>query len=57
MEIWKRIITLLILVYHQVAYTWATVLWSLVHDKPMVYEQEEVVDAIAMRHGLMPKTF
>ena len=24
-----------------------------VHDKPMVYEQEEVAYAIVMRHGLM----
>ena len=25
----------------------------MVHDKPMVYEQEEVADAIVMRHGFM----
>ena len=24
-------------------------------DEPMVYEQEEVVDAIVMRHGLVGK--
>ena len=57
MEIWKRIITLLVPVYHRAAYTWGAMLWLVVHYKPMVYEQEEVVDAIAMRHGLMPKTF
>ena len=57
MEIWKRIITLLVPIYHRVAYTWGAMLWLVVHYKPMVYEQEEVVDAIAMRHGLMPKTF
>ena len=34
-------------------YTWGAVLWAVVHDKPMVYEQEEVADAIMMRHGLM----
>ena len=27
----------------------------MVQDKPMVYEQEEVVDVIAMKHGLMGK--
>ena len=32
------------------------VLWMVVQDKPMVYEQEDVADAIAMRHGLMQKT-
>ena len=25
----------------------------MVHDKPMVYEHEEVADAIVMRDGLM----
>ena len=28
----------------------------VVQDKPKVYEQEEVADAIATRHGLMQKT-
>ena len=28
----------------------------MVQDKPKVYEQEEVADAIATRHGLMQKT-
>ena len=27
----------------------------MVHDKPMVYEQKEVVDAIVMRYDLMEK--
>ena len=29
------------------------VLWVAVQDKLVVYEQEEVVDSIVMRHGLM----
>ena len=29
------------------------VLWVVVQDKLVVYEQEEVVDSIVMRHGLM----
>ena len=37
-------------------YTWGAVLWVVVQDKPMVYEQEDVADVIAMRHGLMQKT-
>ena len=36
-------------------YTWGAILWVVVHDKPMVYEQGEVADAIVMRHGLMEK--
>ena len=28
---------------------------GVVHDKPMVNERKEVVDAIVMRHGLMEK--
>ena len=32
------------------------VLWAMVQNKPMVYDQEAVIDAIAMRHGLMGKT-
>ena len=36
-------------------YTWGAILWAVVHDKPMVYEQEEVADAIVMRYGLMEK--
>ena len=36
-------------------YTWGAVLWVVVQDKPMVYEQEEVADSIVMRHGLMGK--
>ena len=55
MEIWKRIITLLIPVYPRVVYTWGAALLAEVQDKPMVYEHEKVVDAIAMRHGLMQK--
>ena len=34
---------------------WGAVLWAMVHDKPMVYEQEEVADAIVMRYGLIKK--
>ena len=37
-------------------YTWGAVLWVAIQDKPVVYEQEEVADVIAMRHGLMQKT-
>ena len=55
MDIWKRIIKLLTPVYPRAVYTWGAVLWAVVHDKPMVYEQEEVADAIVMRHGLMEK--
>ena len=33
------------------------VLWAVVQDKPMAYEQVNVVDALAMRHDLMQKTF
>ena len=31
-------------------------IWVMVQDKPMVYEKEDVVDALAMRHDLMRKT-
>ena len=55
MNIWKRIITLLTPVYFRGVYTWGAILRAVVHDKPMVYEQEEVADAIVMRHGLMEK--
>ena len=47
MEIWKQIITLLMPIYLQVVYTWGAVLWTVVQQKTMVYEQEEVADAIA----------
>ena len=33
------------------------VLWAVVQDKPMVYEQEDVANALAMRHDFMKKTF
>ena len=49
----KRIITLLIHVYPQAVYTWEAVLWVVVQDKPTVHEQEDVADAIGMRHDLM----
>ena len=48
MEIWKRIITLLISICPQIVYTWGAILWTMVQDKPMLYEQEEVADAIPM---------
>ena len=35
--------------------TWGVVLWVVVQDILMVYEQEEVANAIVMRHGLMEK--
>ena len=54
MEIWKGIITLSIPLYPRVMYTWGAILWA--EDKLMVYEQEDVADAIAMRHGLIQKT-
>ena len=31
------------------------VLCAVVQDKPIVYQQENIADAIAMRHGLMKK--
>ena len=31
----------------QIVYTWGAVLWATIQDKPMVYEQEDVADAIA----------
>ena len=46
MEIWKRTVTLLLPVYPRA-------LWPVVQDKTMVYEQEDVADALGMRHGLM----
>ena len=52
MEIWKWIITLLTLVYPRVVYTWGVVLWVVVQDKPIVYEQKDVTDVIAMRHKM-----
>ena len=36
-------------------HTWGAILWAVVHDKPMVYELEEVVDAIVIRYGFMDK--
>ena len=54
-DIWKRIIKLLTLVYSRALYTWGAVLWGVVHDKTMVYEQEEVAYAIVIRYGLMEK--
>ena len=44
-------------IYPRAVYTWGVVLWVVVQDKPMVYEQEEVVDVIAMKHRLMQKNF
>ena len=44
-EIWKRIITVLISVYPRAMYI-------VVKDKPMIYEQVDVANALAMRHGL-----
>ena len=35
---------------------WGAVLWAVVQDKQMVYEQVDVVDVIGMRHDLMQKT-
>ena len=55
LDIWKQIIKLLTPIYPRAVYTLGAVLWAVVHDKPMVYEQQEVVDAIVMRHGLMGK--
>ena len=37
-------------------YTWSAVLLAVVEDKPMVYEQEDVANALTMRNGLMQKT-
>ena len=34
-------------------YTSGAVLWVVLQDKLVVYEQEEVADAIVVRHGLM----
>ena len=48
MEIWKRIITVLISVHPRVVYTWGPILWTVVQDKPLVYEQEDVVEALVM---------
>ena len=33
-----------------------TVLWAVLQGQPMLYEQEDVADALSMRHGLMQKT-
>ena len=55
MEIWKRTIILLIPIYPQAMCTWGTVLWAVVQDKPMVYEQQEVAYGIVVRRGLMQK--
>ena len=58
MEIWKRIITMLISVYPRAVYTWGrdSVLQPVAQDKPMVYEKEGA-NALAMRHGSMQKAF
>ena len=32
------------------------VLWAVLQGQPMLYEQEDVADALSMRHGLMQKT-
>ena len=53
MKIWKIIITLLIPIYPQAVYTWGAVLWAVVQDEPMVYEQDDVTYVIAMIHGLI----
>ena len=45
----------LIPIYPRAVYKWGAVLWAAVHDKPMEYEQEEVADAIMVRHGMMEK--
>ena len=55
MDIWKQIIKLLTPVYPREVYTWGAILWAVVQDKPIVYEQEEVADAIVMGHGFMGK--
>ena len=31
------------------------ILWAVVQDEPIVYEQEDVADALAFRHGVMQK--
>ena len=31
------------------------ILWVVVQDQPMLYKQEDVVDALSMRHGLIAK--
>ena len=55
MDIWTQIIKLLTPVYPRAVYTWGAILWAVVQDKPTVYEQEVVANAIVMRHGLMEK--
>ena len=35
---------------------WEAALWMVVQDRPMVYEQEDVADTLAMRHSLILKT-
>ena len=55
MDIWKRVIKLLTPICPRAVYTWGAVLWAMVQDKPIVYEQEDGADAIVMRHGLMEK--
>ena len=32
-------------------YTWRAILWAMIQYKPMIYEHEDVVDVIAMRHA------
>ena len=53
MKMWKRFVTLLITIHPRVVYTQGVVLWVMVHDKPTIYEQENVADALVMRYGLM----
>ena len=55
MNIWKRNIKLLTPIYPRAVYTRGTVLWAVVHNKPMVYEQEKVANAIVMRYGFIGK--
>ena len=55
MDIWKLSITLLIPLYPRAVYTWGAVLWVVVQDKPMVYEEENVANVTVMSHGLMGK--
>ena len=38
-EVWKRIITLLILVYPRATYTWGAVVWAVVQVKLIIYRR------------------
>ena len=46
---------MLIWVYAWAIYTWGLVLWVVVQNKPMIYEHEDVANAIVIRNGLMQK--